>query len=179
MMSLISAKKRQSVKGFTFVELLLVCTLIAVLTSVSFPRLSGSVRSARLEESAEELAEFVRFARAESMRRRLKVRLNIDKEGREYWLSVQDRENLYREQFVEFGDSLLDEPRRLDNSVSIETIEIQDVLRPPENIVFSPDGVSPDCAIRLVDNRDRSTRIEIGPWFDQVKVIANENVQAQ
>lgn len=169
-MSQVIAGEDKPTNGFTLVELLLVVTLIAALTAIAFPKLGGSVKSKQLEMAAAELASLIRFARVESMRRGLKVRLNFERQGREYWLSLQDSELSYQEQYVKFGDSFLDEPRVLPQGVRVERIQAGDALRRPDHLTFTPDGVSEPYVLELLDKMGRRARISIGPWVDEVDV---------
>jgi len=156
--------------GFTLVELLLVCCIIATLVAISLPRLGGSTRSLHFEESVRNLADTIRYARSEAVRRRLKVRLNVDESGREYSLSLQHAGNSYGEQFTDFGDALLDTPQTLPDGVRIEGIEAGGRITKPSPILFSPNGVGVPSALRLVGGMAGEAKIEIGPWYEEVFV---------
>lgn len=155
--------------GFTLVELLLVMTILALITSVALPRLNGTARRTRLEEGAEILAGFIRFARTESVRRGLKVRLEFGESGREYWLRIQDPESALRGHFVPFGDSLLDSRQALPYQVRVKAISggRGDVRFPP--VDFFPNSASSANELRLVDGSDRVAKIELGSSYDDVK----------
>ena len=163
--------------GFTLVELLLVCVLIGVLVSVALPRLGGSTRSLRFEEGVRELADLIRFGRAESVRRKLKVRLNLDQKGREYSLSVQDAENTYSERYVGFEDSLLDEKRTLPEGIQVEEIEIGGSSQKPTDLYFAPDGVGVPTKIVLKSEKGREAEIELGAVYDQVLVTKKTKLE--
>lgn len=156
--------------GFTLVELLLVCVLIGVLVSVALPRLGGSTRSLRFEEGVRELADLIRFGRAESVKRKLKVQLNLDRKGREYSLSVQDPENTYTERYVGFEDSLLHEKRTLPEGIQVEEIQIGGSSQKPSDLYFTPDGFGVSTIIVLKSEKGREAEIELGAVYDQVLV---------
>ncbi len=161
-------------RGFTLLELLLVVTLLGVMTAVVLPRMRRSVRARGLTEGAEEMASFVRFARAEAMRRSLRTRLKVSADRLEYWIEMQDPEGAGQEQYTRFGDALLDSRRRLPQGVRVDAIleEQRDTRAAP--IVFTPDGVSASYSIELVDKMTRSLSIDIGPWYDEVTVARPE-----
>lgn len=57
--------------GFTVLELLTVVAIMAILAVVGFPSFQGMIERKRLEGAAESAAEFLRYARSESLRRNL------------------------------------------------------------------------------------------------------------
>ncbi len=153
---------------------MLVVALIGLLTAIVYPRLSQSVRAAGLREGTRELADTVRFARAEAMRRRLKTRLNMNANGMEYWLTVQDADAEYTEQFGGFEDAFLDEKRRLPEGVHIKRVLEGDRAFQGGAITFRPDGVSAPHTILLTDRFERNRAIEIGVWWDDVTTSTGE-----
>ena len=155
-------------------ELLLVVALLSILVSVVFPRLKGSVRAAGLEEGAQEVAELVRFSRAEALRRRLRVRFDMDAQGRKYWIMVQDGQASHHEQFTSFGDPFLDARRALPRGVRIARIREGEAITRARSVVFRPDGVSAPYTLELTDEMDRRARVKVGPWFDEVSVSIGE-----
>ncbi|MBN2311289.1 MAG: GspH/FimT family protein [Candidatus Hydrogenedentes bacterium] len=159
-------KTSDSRQGFTLIELLLVVALIALLTGIMFPRLSRTVRSRALSEGIQEIGEFVRFARVEAVRRRLRTQIVIDKSHTEFWLEIQDAEAAYQEQFVEFGDAFLDEHRRLPAGVRIERIYKGDQPTALDSIVFTPDGVGEPYTIVLTDQDGRRGEVNIPEWYE-------------
>jgi prepilin-type N-terminal cleavage/methylation domain-containing protein len=158
--------------AFTLLELLLVTTLMAVLSAVALPRLSGSTRASRLESGAEAVAEYVRFGRKAAIERGLRVRLEFADEGRSFRLRVQDEESLIRETYTEFGDALLDADRRLPDRVRASKVALRGVPGPLTPLVFTPDGVSDDIVIVLRNEAGRTTSVVLEPGWDQVWIEA-------
>jgi len=149
---------------------LLVVVLLGVLAGVVFPRLRGSVRAAGLDEAAQRLAALVRFARAESVRRALKIRLTIDTPHATCSLALQNADSASAEDFTQFDDPLLDEELPLPQGVRISRIRQGEQTLRSTVIVFNPDGVSEPYTIELTDETQRVFLVEIGPWVDQVSV---------
>jgi len=157
--------------GFTLIELLLVVALLGVLAGVVFPRLKGTVRAAGLDEGSQRLAAVIRYARAESVRRGLKVRLTLDSVKNAYTMSLQNAEAVGGEDFASFEDELLDAEHRLPQGVRIKQI-IQGEQRIKKTVlIFEPSGVSAPYAIELTDDAGRVDAVEIGPWLDEVSVV--------
>lgn len=144
--------------------------LLGVLAGVVFPRLRGSVRAAGLDEAAQRLASFVRFARAESVRRALKIRLTVDTPRAACALEIQNADSSASEDFTLFDDPLLDEELALPQGVRIGHVRQGEQTLRATTIVFNPDGVSEPYTIELTDQTARVLLVEIGPWVDQVTV---------
>ncbi|MCX5769019.1 MAG: GspH/FimT family protein [Candidatus Hydrogenedentes bacterium] len=165
-----STTAKKNSRAFTLIELLLVVVLLGVLAGVVFPRLRGSVRATGLDEAAQRLAAFIRFARAESVRRALKIQLTIHSPRATCSLALQNTESTAPEDFTTFDDPLLDQELALPQGVRIGRVrQAQQTLRAPI-IVFNPDGVSEPYSIELTDQSNRVFLVEIGPWLDQVTV---------
>jgi len=81
--------------GFTLVELLLVVIVIAILSAVSVPRLSGSYNHMELEEAARQVAALAEFGRERAILDETTYALSLDEDRREFRLS--------REEFDEYG----------------------------------------------------------------------------
>lgn len=141
-----------------------------MLAAVVFPRLRGSVRAAGLDEAAQRLAALVRFARAESVRRALKIRLTIDTPRAACSLAIQNADSTGAEDFAPFDDPLLDEELPLPQGVRFGRIRQNEQVMRSSFIIFNPDGVSEPYAIELTDQTQRVILVEIGPWVDQVTV---------
>ena len=63
----------QTQKGFTLIELLIVITIAAVMAVIALPNMSEWIASRRAASQAEQVANLLRFARAEAVRLNLPV----------------------------------------------------------------------------------------------------------
>ena len=67
---------KQSQRGLSFVELLIVMVFLGIFTAVAVPSLS-STDSSKLDLAAEEIAEAIRFARSESIRSQIDFAIEV------------------------------------------------------------------------------------------------------
>lgn len=141
--------------------------LIAVITTVLYPRLSDSVRARGISEAQDGLSEFVHAVRVEAVRQRLKTRLRISKDHTEFWADIQDRTGLEADQYTEFGDSFLDNRQPLPPGIRVERVYLGDQPTALDSIVFLPDGVSDPYVVSLIDGRGRRKEVRIGVWYDE------------
>lgn len=151
-------------------ELLLVITIIAVLSAIAYPRLTKAVRSAGVKDAAEQMAEMVRFARAEAIRHELRTRIKVSEDGTSYRLELQDREAGNQDVFTGFGEDFFDNDRLLPSGVRVDRMLDSGQVLGTRVIVFTPDGISPAYKIHLTGNDGQKAFVEIGAWFDQVTV---------
>ena len=63
----------QTQKGFTLIELLIVITIAAVMAVIALPNMNQWIASRRAASQAEQIANLLRFARNEAVRRNLPV----------------------------------------------------------------------------------------------------------
>jgi type II secretion system protein H len=164
-----AASNVNSQRGFTLVELLLVCGLLVLLASVVFPRLNTSLDTGRLREGADMLASFIRFARHESVNRGLPVALTATEDSTRFSLSLVDPDNHATDAHGSFADPFLDEDKELPFGVTLGKLIRNGERAPLRTIIFQPTGVSEPMEIELVDRQKRRARVSIGPWLDDVR----------
>ncbi|MGI6458682.1 MAG: GspH/FimT family pseudopilin [Candidatus Hydrogenedentales bacterium] len=166
-------------RGFTLIELLLVVALIGILTTVVYPRINRSVRATALRESAEVLAEYVRYARAEAIRQGVSTRVNTDLEGETFWLTIQNPRADYERQFTRFGDALLDEHKPLPTGIRMKLHSPAGTGEPLRILEFRPDGLGTGGSIELMDEEDRTMWVKTGLLYDEVHVLTAAQEEAQ
>jgi len=142
---------------------------MGIMAGVALPRLQNTARTQRLEEGTNSFSEFIRQARLEAVKRRLKVRLKIVEDGAGYSFGLQDRESRNQENFSTFGDSFLDGIHYFPDRVrwvrepgsSVETDPVY---------MFSPSGYGEPQKVFLMDTRGRQAIVELGKLYDQITV---------
>jgi type II secretory pathway pseudopilin PulG len=157
-------------RGFTLIELLLVASFLLVLAGITFPRLNGSVRSASIQEAAEDLGELLRHARAEAVHRRLSVRFTLEADLSHFSITLQDRSDPSGRRFVPFQDVFLDKRRRLPAGVTLDRMYADGQRLQLPTLDLQPSGVDVRRVLRLHDAEGRVRYILLGTWLDECQV---------
>lgn len=160
--------KPPELRGFTLVELLLVITLLAVLSAVAVPKLSGTLRRTGLQEGAGDLAAVIRLGRQEAVRRGLSVRLTVDRKESSYELELQDPVHNYEETYVDFEDSLLDARHYLPEGIRF--VQEDDTPQATREYVFPASGIGDPQTIEVADAAGQRIRLELGAWYEDLRV---------
>lgn len=163
--------------AFTLLELLLVIGLLGILMGVVFPKLRGSVRANELVQSTEALADCVRFARKEAVRRRLKVKLDVAPDRRSYSILLQQVDGSSGDSFAGFGSSSLDRVHELPPGVFIARVLEGEQSQQELDLEFLPGGIMTPRTVELSSDADRKAWIDMGPWFDEVKIRYGERAR--
>ena len=77
-------------RGFTLIEIMLVLTLIAILSSITMPSLRGLAVSTRLKSSAHEIRDMLHFARDMAVTERIAHLVVFDLDQNRYWLASSE-----------------------------------------------------------------------------------------
>lgn len=77
-------------KGFTFIEILLVIALIAIMAAISVPKLKKTVDDMQLQIGSDKLQAFIVYLRERSVVEGGIILLTIDTQKKEYWAQAQD-----------------------------------------------------------------------------------------
>lgn len=72
--------------AFTLFEVMVVVVIIAVLASLSMPRMKGSFQNARIKAGVRDVAGFLRFVRNTAVLREKPCEIRFDLEKNTYWL---------------------------------------------------------------------------------------------
>jgi type II secretion system protein H len=135
---------RSNPKAFTLIELLVVLIIIAIVAAIAAPSLSGFGRGRRLDNAANQLLAVARWARAKSINDGVIYRLNLDVNGKAYWLTAQDDDGNFYSVNLEFGRTF---------SVA-ENINIATNIAPQADglyMQFQPTGRCDPSTIQLTD----------------------------
>jgi type II secretion system protein H len=156
--------------GFTLIELLLVLTLITTLTAIAVPSLGKSVRHLAKKSAAEELAEVVRFGRAEAVRRGRPLRLIYVPETNAYRLEAQQAGLALEAGFEVIEDALFAQYTPLPTGVALE-IPAAPHDASSMTVVFPASGVMEPVDLLMRDGEDELV-VRLGAWIDEVAVLS-------
>ena len=79
-----------SLKGFTFIEILLVVVLLGVLVAVSVPNLQASFKTLLLKDTAQDMATLMRYAQSRAIVKKTTIEFVYDDLARSYALFQSD-----------------------------------------------------------------------------------------
>ena len=82
--------KRRAEQGFTLIEIMLVLSLIAILSSITMPSFRGFAASSRLKSSAHAIRDMLNFARDTAVTERTGHLVVFDLDQNRYWLASRD-----------------------------------------------------------------------------------------
>lgn len=156
--------------GFTLLELLLVITLLALLTSVALPRLNTIFSQSTRREGAAVLVAQIKYARVQALKSSLKIRLEFSTDATSYRIQIQDRKSQYHESFKEVGDGFLDRWHDFPKGIRVKRILSQTGSSGPVSIVFGPDGSSEVTEILLEDRDQKTLSVYLGPHATDVRL---------
>ncbi len=163
-------KVRSPNAGFTLLELILVMGVIFLFAAVVAPNFSGFVPALRVRRGGEELMAAGRQARADAALKGRIVRLNLDSENNEFWLTIQGDPFEDPEEFLPLtGPWSGNIP--LPDDVSFESTE---GIEEDPYYEFRPDGSATDGSITVSNQKEDRLTIQIDGSTGRVYVDDEE-----
>jgi len=146
-------------KAFTFIEMILVVAILAVLVALGVPRFQGTYQDLQLTNAARGLAKLLTYAEERAVIDEKKYRLQVNLAQRQYWLTVasEEGENQYDRLSGRYGRTV-QFPETISFSVD------------KEEIFFYPDGSSDPFLITLKNSEGRELLLRDGKPFGYVRV---------
>ena len=92
-MNCFSNNCRRIVRGFTFIEIILVVLVLGILAGLSIPNFSHTYQRLQLRKTAEDLAYLMRYAQSRAITTNFLLRLEFDSQYTSYWLSEKEIED--------------------------------------------------------------------------------------
>lgn len=140
-------------RGFTLIEILVVCAIVAIVLGLAAARL-GQSDAGRLRGAADELVRQLEAARDEAVTRGQSVAFSSDGQGYQFWLaSGSSREWIA----LPASDTL--RSRGLPEGVTLDGMYVNGSARPlGERVVFSLSGISDPFMLTL---GKETSRVEI------------------
>lgn len=131
-------------RGFTLIEILVVCAIMAVMAGLVVLRL-GHSDAARLDAAAEDLTRRLEAARDEAVIRGQPLAFSSDGHGYQFWLA-----DTQRNEWILMPSSETMAATRLAGDVELLGMRINGSARPlGERLVFSPFGLGESFTLTL------------------------------
>jgi len=139
-------------RGFTLIEILVVCAIMAIMAGLVMLRIDHSDAS-RLDAAAEGLTRHLEAARDEAVIRGAPIAFSSDGQGYQFWLANDSAT------WIPLPGADNTAASRFARGVELNAIRLNGSARPlGERIVFSPFGLVEPFALTLVSG---SSRIEV------------------
>jgi len=136
------------VKGFTFIELLIIIIIIGILVGISLPQFRNNVNRLQLNSFSRELQSFMNYLHERAVVEGEVIYLAFDMDNNEYWAQVKGKSQRLKTYHFPEG-------------IKIETEENQ--------INFYPDGSIDKTTIMLKDSAEQSVNLTTKGVFGRVK----------
>ena len=144
---------RENRKGFSLVELLLVCTIGGILLGMVIPQVTKSLSHLEMRDTCRSIASLINYAQATGIVQETHYRLNIDIANSRYWLTYQ-KDPLSGGSYERLKTSI-GRIYHLPQGMTIDSISLEDPNLAGQNfITFYPDGGVDEAVIKL-SNEDR------------------------
>ena len=146
-------------RGFTLLELVLVCVVLSVLLAASLPRFQQSVERLRLERTAFELAQLLRYAHERAVGQGVELLWQWDDAAQRARITAPPPSP---ERLAESG--------RAPEGVAVTLVRDQQVVN-CRCIRFFPDGTTESTLVRLGSGRGDYT-LQVNGATGQVRLAA-------
>ncbi len=135
--------------GFTFLELLIVITLLGILTALSIPQFKQSAENMQLSSTAQQLQSYINFLIQRSVVETVPIRMILDTEKNSY-RAQKEQDTRYFQDF------------RLPSGIKIAA-DKQDVF-------IYPDGTIDKVTITLTNKQNKSATLTTQGVFGGTKI---------
>ena len=139
----------RSLRGFTLVEILVVCAIMAIMATLAVVRLEQSDAS-RLGDAGEDLTRRLEAARDEAVIRGRPVAFSSDGQGYQFWLAADNAT------WIPLPGADSPAAGRFARGVELSAVRVNGAARPlGERVVFSPFGLVEPFALTLAAGSSR------------------------
>jgi len=155
--------------GFTLLELIVVLVLLSTVLAIAAPSLRGFARGRQTSDTAARILALTRLARSRSASWGCPMRLNLDPDQREYWLTMQTGGV-----WVELeGDLGRRHELPVGVTMQLDLPWLDD--RPDESYVqFHPDGRCDEATIQLTGGQGEVYQVTCPSPSERFRIIQPE-----
>lgn len=164
-----SLTRSQSPLGFTFLEILVVVTVMAAMMALVLPQMGGLTDGARLRSSTRSLSNMFKVARTEAILGSRAVEVFLDLKQHSYRLDLRVPDGRESAERLTGGRSRrrarnIEQPRSLETRVRFDEVSASSgqIVGESEVVVrFHADGSATPTVITLVNHRGQRSTLEV------------------
>ncbi|MFH1241687.1 MAG: prepilin-type N-terminal cleavage/methylation domain-containing protein [Pseudomonadota bacterium] len=154
-------------KGYTFIELTVVVSLLGLIAALAIPRFQGAVLTDDLKSTARRMVGMIRDLRNEAVRTQKDHYLHLDLESNRFWTENTAMTDEERELVRKRASSLPRGVRLMDIWLRGEGKRSAGVPYIP----FTRKGYTPQSAIHIGSEDGRRFTLVLSPFLQKVKMI--------
>jgi len=154
-------------RGFTLLELLIVCLLISISLTLAIPNLRSSLVTDELGSGSRKIISLIKSCRAKAVSGHKAFRIYYDAAEGKVWYQPAETEET--EELVTHSSVTLPPGIRIQEIKQATASNKQDFNK--NGIWVSREGYMDKTAIRLIDDQNRSLSLLVSPFLPTIKVI--------
>jgi prepilin-type N-terminal cleavage/methylation domain-containing protein len=161
----------QETKGFTLLELIVVCALIGIMLTISVPSLRSAFFTNPLKSTARQVVGIINEVRQTAVRNQEPYNLHISQLENRIWYekAAEEKEDAIEDD----SDTLKKRELQLPDTVTLSRVWLQSsgVLSGDKTTFWiSKKGYMEQAAIQLLDDSDNSLSVQLNPFTDPIAV---------
>lgn len=158
-------------RGFTLLELIIVCALIGIMLTISVPSLRSTFFTNPLKSSARKVVGIINEVRQKAVRNQEPYKLHISQLENRIWYEKAEAEN--EDTIEDELDTSSKKELQLPDTVNLSKVWLQSSGVLSENkttLWISKKGYMEQAAILLSDEFDNSLSVQLNPFTDPIAV---------
>ena len=168
-----SYKHIQETKGFTLLELIVVCVLIGIMLTISIPSLRSAFFTNPLKSTARQVVGVINEVRQKAVRNQEPYNLHISQLENRIWYEKAEEKKEEEDAIEDVSDSLKKRELQLPDTVTLSRVWLHSSGVLSENkttLWISKKGYMEQAAIQLSDEFNNSLSVQLNPFTDPIAV---------